>query len=107
MKDRNLSSLGGGAIPRPGYSTVSVKIKVNGTNTKVWIPGSHTIDESNSTFGEGGVALAGDTTSFQDLEVGYDNNDDDDIAAGGDDVVVDEPFDGDYDSTNATKFDGL
>ncbi|HNU46998.1 MAG TPA: RHS repeat-associated core domain-containing protein [Phycisphaerae bacterium] len=54
--------------------------------------GTHEIDTKDSTFTEGGVALAGDKPKFDNLKIGHDNNTDGDLADAGDDLMIDEGF---------------
>jgi len=73
-----------------------IRIKAAGTNIKVYEQSSSTatIDQSDSTFAAGGVALGGDKPNYPHLKIGYDTNAVNDISDAGDDLIVNEDFGG-------------
>jgi hypothetical protein len=77
------------ACPSP---PCAIKIKLDGTSIKVWHNGNLRIDETDSTWGEGGVAFASDGATIDDLKIGHDVNDDDDLDDAGDDIMFSETF---------------
>ncbi len=99
--------------PIPGSWPMTVKVKVTADDeATVWIGATEEITTCGvSDVPYGGVALAADEATFDNVKVGYDNNADDDIEDEGDNLVVDEEFSSTeitpwYDANGNLTFDG-
>jgi RHS repeat-associated protein len=72
--------------------TIAVKVLLSGTTIKVWAGGTLEINTTDSTIGDGGLAIGGESARFSSIKVGHDNDADDDVDDAGDDLFYASDF---------------